>query len=198
MIKIATVYHSGYGHTKVQAEHVHKGVSSVEGVTAHLYKAEDITVTPEILNEMDGIIFGAPTYMGSLSAPFKAFMDATSKIWLKQEWKDKIAAGFTNSGNMSGDKFNSLVQLVTFAAQHSMIWISLGLLNASAGDDVPSGNPESINRIGSFIGAMAQSDNVPPDQSPPSGDLKTAELLGIRVARLCLRLRRAGVLPKVR
>jgi NAD(P)H dehydrogenase (quinone) len=30
------------------------------------------------LDAADAIIFGAPTYMGSASAPFKAFMDATS------------------------------------------------------------------------------------------------------------------------
>jgi len=152
-----------------------------------IYKAQDITDNPEILNEMDAIIFGAPTYMGSLSAPFKAFMDATSPLWLKQQWKDKLAAGFTNSGNMSGDKFNSLVQLVAFAAQHSMLWVTLGLMNESSAKDVPNGNPTSVNRIGSWIGAVSQSDNLPPEKTPPSGDLKTAKLLGIRVAEATLR-----------
>ena len=187
MKKVAVVYHSGYGHTEVQAQHVHKGADSVDGVTSVLYKAEDLTENPQQLNDVDAIIFGAPTYMGSLSAPFKAFMDATSPLWILQEWRNKLAAGFTNSGNMSGDKFNSLVQLVTFAAQHSMLWVSLGLMNESSANDVPSGDPESINRIGSFIGAMAQSDNLPPEKTPPSGDLKTAELLGMRVAEATLR-----------
>jgi len=183
--KVAVVYHSGYGHTAVQAKQVHKGANSVEGVTASLYKAEDITDKPEILNDADAIILGAPTYMGSLSAPFKAFMDATTSIWFKQQWKDKLVAGFTNSGSMSGDKFNSLVQLFTFAAQHGMLWVTLGLMNESSAGDVPSGNPTSVNRIGSFIGAMAQSDHTSP--APSSGDLKTAELLGIRVAEATLR-----------
>ncbi len=84
MSKIAIVYHSGYGHTKVQAEAV----------------ARDIDAA-------DAIIFGAPTYMGSVSAPLKAFMEASSKAWMEQRWKDKIAAGFTNSGAQSGDKLNA-------------------------------------------------------------------------------------------
>jgi len=185
--KVAIVYHSGYGHTQVLAQQVCKGTNSVEGVTATLYKVEDVTNKLESLNEYDAFIFGAPTYMGSLSAPFKAFMEVTSSIWFKQGWKDKLAAGFTNSGSMSGDKFNSLVQLVTFAAQHGMLWVSLGLMNESSAGDVPSGNLTSVNRIGSWIGAMSQSDHLPPDQTPSSGDLKTAELLGIRVAEAALR-----------
>ena len=60
------------------------------------------------LNAADGIIFGAPTYMGGVSAPFKAFIDAASKVWFQQGWKDKTAAGFTNSGSYSGDKLSAL------------------------------------------------------------------------------------------
>ena len=42
--------------------------------------------------------------------------------------------------------------------------------------------PEDVNRLASYSGLMTQSDNVAPDLSPPAGDLKTAELFGIRVA----------------
>ena len=187
MVKVAVVYHSGYGHTEVVAQHVFKGAASVSGVTSQIFKVDLITKTPEALNDFDAIIFGAPTYMGSVSAPFKVFMDATSGVWVKQLWKDKLAAGFTNSGSMSGDKFNSLVQLVTFASQHSMNWISLGLMNESTAPGKENGDPACVNRIGAFLGAMAQSDNLPPTQTPPAGDLKTAELLGIRVAQAALR-----------
>jgi len=187
MAKVAVVYHSGYGHTEVQAKHVYKGANLVDGVEAVLYKVQDITEKPETLNDFDGIIFGCPTYMGSVSAPFKAFMDATSSLWFKQSWKDKISAGFTNSGSMGGDKFNTLVQLANFAAQHSMLWVPLGLLSESMDLKIPAGDPESINRVGSYLGATAQSDNVAPDKAPPSGDLKTAELFGVRVAEIVLK-----------
>ncbi len=40
--------------------------------------------------------------MGSVSGPFKTFMDASSRVWLEQKWKDKLAAGFTISGSFSG------------------------------------------------------------------------------------------------
>ena len=42
--------------------------------------------------------------MGMVSWQFKKFADASSKRWFNMDWKDKIAAGFTNSGSMNGDK----------------------------------------------------------------------------------------------
>lgn len=187
MKKIAVVYHSGYGHTEKQAQHVLKGVQSVKYTEGQLVTAEEATKNPDILNEYDGMIFGSPTYMGSVSAPFKGFMDASSKNWFEGKWQNKTAAGFTNSHSLSGDKLNTLVQLAVFAAQHGMIWIGQAEKNAS-----PEGNPgkaDAVNRMGSTLGAMAQSENDSPEVTPPSGDLKTAELLGQRVAEITQRLR---------
>ena len=185
MTHIVVVYHSGYGHTSVLADAIVRGAQSA-GAQTHIIKVgADGAVTDAdwgMLDASDAIVFGAPTYMGSVSGPFKMFMDATSKAWFTQKWKNKLAGGFTNSGSMSGDKLNSLFQLVVLAAQHGMMWVSLGEMNGSSGADVPSGNPESVNRVGSYLGVMAQSDNVPPDKAPSTGDVKTAELYGKRIA----------------
>ena len=104
---------------------------------------------------------------------FKLFMEASSLVWGRQLWKDKLAAGFTNAGGLSGDKVNCLIDLAMFAAQHSMIWVSQGLFY----DD------QGINRMGSWLGMQAQSDNGPPEETPPPEDRRTAELFGERVAR---------------
>ncbi|WP_426469830.1 NAD(P)H-dependent oxidoreductase, partial [Salmonella enterica] len=65
----------------------------------------------------DAIIFGSPTYNGTISARFKQFMeDSTRQAWIPQTWRNKVAAGFTNSGALHGDKLNSLVTLALFAA----------------------------------------------------------------------------------
>ena len=149
-----------------------------------------MTSSPESLNEYDAIIFGSPTYMGSVSAPFKAFMDASSKVWFSQGWKDKVSAGFTNSHSLSGDKLNTLFQLTIFAVQHGMIWVGQGEMNGSP--DGEAGKPDAINRLGSMLGVMAQSENESPEVTPPSGDLKTAELLGKRVAVVTQKLRKVS------
>lgn len=184
MTKVAVVYHSGYGHTEVVAKAIAKGVENA-GATVHLAKVgQDGTISEEAwagLNAADAIIFGAPTYMGSVSGPFKMFMDATSKVWFTQGWKDKLAGGFTNSLSMSGDKLNSLFQLAILAAQHGMVWIPQAEANTSTKEAGKSGSKDSVNRIGSYLGVMTQADNVAPDQSPNDGDLKTAELYGARM-----------------
>lgn len=190
MTKVSIVYHSGYGHTAVIAEAVARGVKA-GGADVNLIK-----VSPEgkiadtewdILDQSDAIIFGAPTYMGSVSGPFKMFMDATSKPWFTQKWKNKLAGGFTNSGSMSGDKMNSLVQLVVLSCQQGMIWVGQAEPNATSAPTVQSGDPAHINRIGSYLGVMAQSDNAAPDATPPQGDIKTAELYGTRLAEMAKR-----------
>lgn len=185
MPKIAIVYHSGYGHTTVLAESVAEGARRVPGTQVDLVKVEEAEAKWDLLNKADGLVFGAPTYMGSASAPFAAFMDASSKIWMKQQWKDKVAAGFTNSGSQNGDKLNTLVQMMLFAMQHGMVWIGLGLL---PGNNTSKGSANDINRLGSFAGAMAQSNNdESPDVAPPESDRKTAALLGERVAKFASR-----------
>lgn len=185
MVEVAVVYHSGYGHTAKQAQAVVEGIAQVEGVTCLLVPVEKIDDHWDQLEKADAIIFGSPTYMGSVSAPFKTFMDASSKQWYARAWKDKIAAGFTNSASQSGDKLNTLIQLAVFAAQHGMIWVGLDIL---PGNNNSQGSVEDLNRLGSFLGAMAQSNaDQGADVVPPAADLKTASVLGARVAETAKR-----------
>jgi multimeric flavodoxin WrbA len=181
-VHIAVVYHSGHGHTARQAEAVAHGAASVPGSHTDLLNVMDLTDERwTTLGRADAIIFGAPTYMGSPSAQFKAFAEATSKVWADNlRWKDKIAAGFTNSQTMNGDKLNSLIAFAILAAQHGMHWVNLGLYPGWA---TSTGSTEDLNRLGSFLGAMAQSNgDAGPDIAPPRSDLLTAEHLGRRVA----------------
>ncbi|MFN4281147.1 MAG: flavodoxin family protein [Alphaproteobacteria bacterium] len=178
--KVAVVYHSGYGHTKRQAEAVAEGAGSVAGAKVALIPVEEAEARAEELNAADAIVFGAPTYMGGVSAQFKTFIDWTSKVWFVGGWKDKLAAGFTNSASLNGDKQNSLQQLATLAAQHQMLWVSLGV---PPGNNSSKGSPEDLNRLGASLGAMAQSNaDEGPEKGPSDSDLRTAAHLGRRVA----------------
>ncbi|MEJ0025187.1 MAG: flavodoxin family protein [Rhizomicrobium sp.] len=189
MSKVVVVYHSGYGHTAEQAKAVAAGAGRVPGTQVELIRIEggekDFTPVLAKLEAADAIILGSPTYMGSVSGPFKTFMDATSKVWGKLN--DKIAAGFTNSASHSGDKLNSLIQLSIFAAQHGMVWVNLGLM---PGNNHSKGSPEDLNRLGGFLGAMAQSPaDGGPEVGPTASDKRTAEHLGQRVAEAARRWR---------
>jgi len=185
MSKIAIVYFSGYGHTQVIAESLAKGAESVAETEVRLITPENWKENEAFLHEATAHIYGSPTYMGSVAWQMKKFFEETSGIWYQQQWKDKLAAGFTNSGALSGDKVNALQDMITFAAQHSMIWVSHGAL--------PSGRTDSdTNRVGAYLGMMAQSDNAPPTETPPSGDHATAEAFGKRVAEIAKRWAATG------
>ncbi|MFT6424320.1 MAG: multimeric flavodoxin WrbA [Celeribacter sp.] len=181
--KISIAYHSGFGHTAKQAEAIAKGVRNAGGKVS-MFEVDGDFKDWDALNASDAIIFGSPTYMGGPSAQFKAFADATSQTVFAAGslWKDKIAAGFTNSASRAGDKSETLGQLVTFAAQHGMHWVNLGLPPAN---NSSTGSEQDLNRLGFFQGAAAQSNaDEGPDIAPPNADLRTATHLGERVTQV--------------
>lgn len=183
-IRVAVVYHSGYGHTQRQAEAVREGIGLVPGAEARLLSIDEAQSRWDDLAVAEAIIFGAPTYVGSVSAAFKGFQEASSHLVMTQglKWKDKIAAGFTNSGSRSGDKLATLIQLALFAAQHGMHWVNLALPPANHSS---TGSENEPNRLGFWLGAGAQSNvDQGPDLAPPAADLATARHLGRRVAEV--------------
>lgn len=190
MAKVAIVYHSGYGHTAKQAQAVEAGAASVAGAEAFaLPISAEGELSPgawEQLAGADAILFGAPTYMGGPSWQFKKFADASSKPWFGQAWKDKVAAGFTNSASMNGDKFNTITYFVTLAMQQSMIWVGTGQMPANT----KANKHGDINFVAGFTGALATSpSDSSPDEFPNAGDLETAKLLGQRAAELAVKLK---------
>lgn len=184
MSKIIIVYHSGYGHTKKLAEAVLAGTLD-GGADARMIAVSELDDAAWAeLDTADAIIFGAPTYMGGPSADFKKFADASSKPWFAQKWKDKVAAGFTNSGSMNGDKFSTIQYFITLAMQHGMIWAGMGMMPANT----KAATRNDLNFIGGFAGLLSQSPaDATPDEAPPPGDLDTAKVFGARIAAVTAR-----------
>ena len=188
MPNLIIISHSGYGHTQKQADAVLEGAKSVSGVTVKAISIDKDGNVPESawddLAAAQGIIFGTPTYMGGPSWQFKKFADASSKPWMAGTWQDKLAAGFTNSGSINGDKHSTIAYLITLAMQHGMLWASLGLKPSST----LASQRDDVNWLGSYSGLMAQSpQDSSPEQGPRPGDLKTARLFGKRLAELVKR-----------
>jgi NAD(P)H dehydrogenase (quinone) len=183
MPNVVVVYHSGYGHTQRMAQSV------AQGAQAELIAIDADGNLPEggweALAAADAIIMGSPTYMGSVSWQFKKFADASSKPWFSQQWKDKLAAGFTNSAGMNGDKQATLNTLFTLAMQHGMIWVSQGLMPSNTKD----AQRNDVNYLVSYSGAIAQSPSDAGANDMLPGDLETARLFGERVAAVAARFK---------
>ena len=137
------------------------------------------------IKRADAIIMGSPTYMGSVSWQFKKFADASSKPWFSQQWKDKLAAGFTNSAGMNGDKLSTLHYLFTLSMQHGMIWVSQGLMPSNT----KAAQRDDVNYLVSYSGAIAQSPSDASANEMLPGDLETARLFGERVAEVAAKFK---------
>ena len=191
---VAVVYHSVHGHTRTLAEELAAGAQQVPGVQVHLVeiRAEDVNAgrwrdaeALALIERCDAVVLGCPTLMGSVSAVFKAFLEAAFTAFTTQAWKDKLAGGFTMSASQSGDKQSVLQQLSVFAAQLGMQWIGVGDL---PGNNWSGGSRDDLNRLGSWLGLMSQSHaDLGPEQAGSSGDRLTARRYGERIARLTQR-----------
>jgi len=182
MSKIVIVFHSGYGHTARVAAAVAEG----SGGTLLAIDAEGNLPDGgwEQLAAADTIVFGSPTYMGSVSWQFKKFADASSKPWFTQQWKNKLAAGFTNSASMNGDKLSTLHYLFTLSQQHSMLWAGTGMMPSNS----KAATRDDLNYVASFSGLMTTTPSDASVDEMVPGDLATAKAFGQRIAEATARL----------
>lgn len=186
MKTVTILYFSGTGNTKLAVDAVSQGCQSVEDISVECLEIvgtdiiegrwanEDIAAA---LDKSDAIIFGTPTYMGSVAGQMKTFMDAMAPRWYTAAWRDKIAAGFTVSSLAAGDKLNALQTILVFSMQMGMVWVGTG------------GNfSQGVNVNGFYLGAGLQSQSEAGDEIFSVADINTAEFLGKRVAELLTRI----------
>lgn len=184
MPRVEIVYFSAMGHTEGIARSVQRGLETVPCVVSGMIPVSGLGEPGDDddpgwarLDAADAIVLGSPTYMGGVAAEFKGFFDRTGSRWFQRRWMDKLAAGFTVGGGLSGDKQSALQAMHVFACQHGMVWVSMGVGVAEPG----------LDRLSSSIGLMCQADNVPPADSPPKEDHATAQAFGGRIGHAAVR-----------
>jgi NAD(P)H dehydrogenase (quinone) len=178
---IAVVYHSATGMTHQLATEIVIGANQIDNIKTIIMQihGEDIVdgrfsqQKLQVLDSVDAIIFGSPTYMGSVSAQFKAFADASSETWERKSWNNKLASGFTIGGSMSGEQQVTLQYIQTLALQHGMLWLGM---DAHRDEQHPLFG--RLNRFGASSGLITQSTS---DQLDPV-DANSARYLGYRIA----------------
>ncbi len=182
MSSIVIVFHSGYGHTQKIAQ----AVAEASGAGLVAIDAEGNLPEGgwEQLAAAKTIVFGSPTYMGSVSWQFKKFADASSKVWFGQGWKDKLFAGFTNSASMNGDKLSTLHYMFTLAMQHSGVWVGTGMMPSNS----KAATRDDINYVASSSGLMTATPSDAGVDEMVAGDLATAAVFGKRLADVTARL----------
>jgi NAD(P)H dehydrogenase (quinone) len=180
---VISLIHDASGcHTSDAAQQIASHLQSPDTLV-HIVSVDAVDENWDKLHHADIIVFGCTTSFGTVSSAFKKFMESTDSFWYKQSWKNKFAAGFTVSPFATGDKLNTLQSLSIFAAQHSMHWISPGILPRFINNEQTEGQ----NRFASYLGLMIQSCNTVEKEPFHPGDLLTIELFAKRILDVTVR-----------
>ena len=144
---VAIVYYSTYGHVKVMADEIKKGLEST-GVSVDLFQVPE-TLPPSALQAMgapekpadvmlleraflselpkyDGFMFGMPTRFGMMASQMKAFFDGTGSLWQNGALAGKLGATFVSTGTQQGGQETTHFTAVTQLVHHGMCYVPLG------------------------------------------------------------------------
>jgi len=116
MAKILVAYYSRSGNTEKMANLVAEGIES-SGVGYDLKKIDD--VKPDDLLNYQGIIFGSPTYYGSMAAEIKKLFDDSVRYHGKLD--GKVGAAFASAGNIGGGNETAIMDILKSFLIHGMI-----------------------------------------------------------------------------
>ena len=108
MIKIAIVYHSETGNTKRMAELIEEGCGKVSGVEARAMSIADMDGA--YIAEAKAVLFGGPTYEGTISWQMKRVLDEISVnlagklggVFASQNWPGGGGADFAEMTLIAG------------------------------------------------------------------------------------------------
>eukprot|EP00439_Symbiodinium_sp_Y106_P066233 s78_g10.t1 len=184
---VAIVYYSTYGHVKVMADELKKGLEST-GVSVDLFQvpetlppsalqamglqatgapgkpADVMLLEREFLSELpkyDGFMFGMPTRFGMMASQMKAFFDGTGSLWQKGALAGKLGATFVSTGTQQGGQETTHFTAVTQLVHHGMCYVPLGYQAGGDGQfdlsEIHGGSPWGASTLAGADGSRQAS-----------------------------------------
>ncbi|TFK98528.1 flavo protein-like protein [Pterulicium gracile] len=102
-------------------------------------------IKPEQLTEYDAFVFGIPTHYGNFPAQWKAFWDATGKLWASGALVGKYVGTFVSTATPGGGQESTVISALSTFVHHGMIFVPVGYGEAmdlfSTFDEVRGGSP---------------------------------------------------------
>ncbi|MDH5357234.1 MAG: NAD(P)H:quinone oxidoreductase [Gammaproteobacteria bacterium] len=195
MTEILVLYYSQSGHVRDMADHIARGVESVEGCSAILRTVPAVSsvceatedaipaqghlyASPDDLKQCAGLILGSPTRFGNMAAPLKYFIDQTSDVWLSGSLIGKPAAVFTSTGSLHGGQESTLLSMMLPLMHHGMLLIGLPYSEQTLMMTTDGGTPYGASHL-------AGSNN---DRPLSSDEMALCRCLGQRVATTAKKL----------
>lgn len=197
MPDILILYYSRHGSVATLANHIAFGVEQVTSVNARVRTVPSVSANCEAtestipdlgppyatltdLAECDGLILGSPTRFGNMAAPLKYFIDSTSDLWLAGSLSGKPAAVFTSTTSMHGGQETTLLSMMLPLLHHGMVLVGLPYTESELTTTKSGGTPYGASHV---AGIERQSD-------PSAEEIKLAQALGNRVAKIAIQLRK--------
>jgi NAD(P)H dehydrogenase (quinone) len=164
MIKILILYFSRSGTTAEMANHIARGVASVDGAEAVLRTVPDISTvcektagsipatgavyaTLDDLKSCDGLALGSPTHFGNMAAPLKYFIDGTTELWFSGELSGKPGGVFTSTGSMHGGQESTLLSMMLPLLHHGMLIMGLPCSENALRETTSGGTPYGPSHV---------------------------------------------------
>ena len=116
MPKVLICYYSRTNNTKKMAEKI-AGVLEKEGLKVNTKKVEDTDV--EELLDYECLIFGSPTYYGSMAWPLKKLLDESVKFHRKLQ--GKVGGAFSSAANIGGGNETTILDIINALLIHGMV-----------------------------------------------------------------------------
>jgi len=83
-------------------------------------------ITPDILATYDAFLFGIPTRFGNFPAQWKAFWDATVRLWTTGALTGNYAGVFVTVGTQGGGQEETIQNSLSSLVHHGIIYVPLG------------------------------------------------------------------------
>lgn len=195
MADILVLYYSRSGAVADMANHIARGIESVDGANARLRTVPAVapvtqTAAPSVppegapyaalddLKECIGLALGSPTRFGNMAAPLKHFLDGTGALWASGALVGKPAAVFTSSTSMHGGQETTLISMMLPLLHHGMLIVGIPYTEAALNRTQGGGTPYGASHVAG-----------PDNKLPLSSDEKSlCQALGARLARSALAL----------
>ncbi|ASF46513.1 NAD(P)H:quinone oxidoreductase [Methylovulum psychrotolerans] len=192
--KILILYFSRHGTTATMANHIARGVESVQGAEAILRTVPDVSAvcekladtipehgalyaTLDDLHNCDGLALGSPTHFGNMAAPLKYFLDGTTALWFTGALVGKPAGVFTSTGSLHGGQESTLLSMMLPLLHHGMLLMGLPYTEAALRETASGGTPYGPSHLASEGAGLTDHEKI------------LCQALGARLAKTALSLK---------
>ncbi|MDO9268875.1 MAG: NAD(P)H:quinone oxidoreductase [Methylobacter sp.] len=196
MTKILVVYFSRNGTTADMANHIARGIESVDGAEAVLRIVPDVSAVCEKtaesipehgalyatladLKSCDGLALGSPTHFGNMAAPLKYFIDSTTEIWFSGALSGKPAGVFTSTGSMHGGQESTLLSMMLPLLHHGMLVLGLPSTEHALRETTTGGTPYGPSHVSANHAGLSDHEK------------NLCKALGVRLAKTALQLKQS-------